>query len=104
MENIQNILLDTNNPFYLSFMTQVLKDYVDTHTAPHSDNPFEDESSYAFFNHLMGLARISKNHAIDTLLASIQRTAEHPEGDSYYNKLKDDKYTFNKMFLNYELK
>ncbi len=48
MENIQNILLDTNNPFYLSFMTQVLKDYADTHTAPHSDNPFEDESSYAF--------------------------------------------------------
>ena len=83
MENIQNILLDTNNPFYLSFMTQVLKDYADTHTAPHSDNPFEDEQSYAFFNHLIGLAR----------------TTEHPEEDSYYNKLKDDKYTFNKMFL-----
>lgn len=81
-------------------MTQVLKDYADTHTAPHSDNPFEDESSYAFFNHLLELARISKNHAIDTLLTSIQRTTEHPDGDSYYNKLKDDMYTFNKMFLN----
>jgi hypothetical protein len=46
------------------------------------------------------LARISKNHAIDTLLTSIQRTTEHPDGDSYYNKLKDDMYTFNKMFLN----
>ena len=104
MENIQNLLLDTNNPFYLSFMTQVLKDYADTHTAPHSDNPFEDESSYAFFNHLLGLARIAKNHAIDTLLNSIQRTTERPEADSYYNKLKNDKYTFNKMFINTEIK
>ncbi len=52
----------------------------------------------------MGLARISKNHAIDTMLNSIQRTSEYPEADSYYNKLKEDKYTFNKMFLNYELK
>ena len=96
---MQNLLLDTNNPFYLSFMTQVLKDYADTHTAPHSDNPFDDESSYAFFNHLLKLARIAKNHAIDTLLNSIQRTTERPEADSYYNKLKNDKYTFNKMFL-----
>ena len=47
----------------------------------------------------MVLARVSKNHAIDTLLVSIQRTTEHPEADSYYNKLKEDKYTFNKMFL-----
>lgn len=97
---MQNLLLDTNNPFYLSFMTQVLKDYADIHTAPHSDNPFDDESSYAFFNHLLELARIAKNHAIDTLLNSIQRTTERPEADSYYNKLKNDKYTFNKMFLN----
>lgn len=101
---MQNLLLDTNNPFYLSFMAQVLKDYADTHTALHSNNPFEDESSYAFFNHLLKLARITKNQAIDTLLNSIQRTTEHPEADSYYNKLKDDKYTFNKMFINNEIK
>lgn len=99
---MKNILLDTNNPFYLEFMTQVMKDYKETHTEPHSDNPFEDESSYAYFNHLMGLLRISKNHAFDTVLNACQKKNENTEVNNYYNKLKNDKYVFNKMFLKVE--